>query len=68
MEIKEAIEIAMQKNAYVTRRQWNNGVVIEPTNTDKCCIIHKKGRSSANRWNPKAEDLTANDWIATDII
>lgn len=63
MNIKEAVEIANQRNVHITRRQWNNGIVIEPTNTDKCCIVHKERKPSANRWNPKAEDLTANDWI-----
>ncbi len=43
------------------------GIII-PTNTDACCIIaNLKHEQAAFRWNPCADDLTADDWQPTGL-
>lgn len=67
MNIKDAIIEANKSTGHIARGGWRSKeLFIKPTNTDKCCIFYKKGKPFANRWNPKAEDLIANDWIVVD--
>ena len=57
MNISEAVRKAQEDNKQ-----------IRPTNNPECCIVYKKNKPSAKRWNPKAEDLTAEDWTIVDKI
>lgn len=61
MDIKRATEQALHRGCWMTRPEFH-GVAVEPSNTARCCILHKAGRAPGPRWQPDAEDLTADDW------
>lgn len=61
MDIKRATEQALHRGCWMTRPEFH-GVAVEPSNTARCCILHKAGRAPGPRWQPDAEDLTAEDW------
>lgn len=67
MNIVEAIKEALPKGKGIARKAWNDtwlDTVIIPTNSSECCIVTTFGKhSSAPRWNPTADDLTADDWV-----
>ncbi len=45
------------------RKFWRKDkLVLKPTNTQNCTEIYREGQILSSRWNPNAEDLTANDW------
>lgn len=50
------------------RKDLTVGAVVEPTNTYNCCllVVYRDGKPerSSRCWNPTADDLTADDWIA----
>lgn len=61
MDIKRATEQALHRGCWMTRPEFH-GVAVEPSNTARRCILHKAGRAPGPRWQPDAEDLTADDW------
>ena len=61
MNIQDATKSALAVGGYIVRPQWKGIVHIEPTNGPECCILHSKDRAPGLRWNPDAEDLTADD-------
>lgn len=65
--IQTAVKRALNKNKFIMRKAYEfMEIKIKPTNTPDCCICFIEGKPSAKRWNPKAEDLIANDWIMLD--
>lgn len=73
VNINEATKQAIKGNKYISRQHaqlfgYGKGIKIKPTNKSDCCIVFMEGKSSAKRWNPQAEDLTADDWIVVDQI
>ena len=67
MYIREAIRKAQSDKKYVARKPMVEiGIKIQPTNGPDCCVISKKGKSPAPRWQPGAEDLMADDWCVVD--
>ena len=66
MHIHKAIKEVMKTRKGITRVAWEKkgfDLNIIPTNTTSCMIIdclHSK--SPCRRWNPNADDLTADDW------
>lgn len=60
MEIGKAIEKA-NVNQGIRRMEWYH-IRIVPTDTDKCCLIYEGDKLLSTRWNPKKEDLVADDW------
>ena len=70
MNIHDAVAEALKKNAYIRRSGliWS-ACLIKPTNSYNCCIIFCIGGCSPFKWwNPKAEDLMADDWeVVTGI-
>lgn len=45
------------------RKFWRKDkLVLKPTNTQNCTEMYREGKILSSRWNPNAEDLTANDW------
>lgn len=52
-------------NIQEATKQGENGTKIRPTDTDECCIV-SRAKKEAPRWNPQAEDLTADDWVVTE--
>lgn len=65
MNVCEAVEKSLRENKYISRPSFFD-IKIRPTNDPECCIVYKKNKPSAKRWNPKAEDLMAEDWTITD--
>lgn len=70
MNIQEATKQAVAEGKQITRiNAWwgggESGIKIRPTDTDECCIV-SIAKNEVPRWNPQAEDLTADDWVVTD--
>ncbi len=72
MFIHEAINARTADKPCITREAWKifnssvsmEGIRLLPTNTPDCCILFSNGRKIPSRgWQPKAEDLVADDWI-----
>lgn len=64
MKISEAIEKAEKAGTNRGIRQttkWKD-LRIVPTDTDKCCLVYEGDKLLSSRWNPKKEDLIADDW------
>lgn len=66
MNIYQATKEAMAKGMSITR----NAIIITPTNGPECCLIEMaNGRCEklpGRCWNPKADDLMADDWELTE--
>ena len=64
VNITEATKEALKSNNYIIRTCWDWGLVVQPTDTTDCCIVLNADTKErvGQRWNPKAEDLTADDW------
>lgn len=72
MYIQEAVKESLTSGKWIQRRSWLTGfagkIMILPTNTHDCCITgsldYKTGivGNRSKYWNPKAEDLVADDW------
>ena len=65
MYIHEAVKIASDFGAYITRRKFGDRVHIIPTDAQEGCLLQIKGKDPCPRWQPKAEDLLADDWTVT---
>lgn len=63
MSIWEAAKAVLEKGGYITRQKFNMAVVIVPTDTSDCCIAKIDKSHSRRGWQPKANDLIADDWI-----
>lgn len=63
MFIHEATAIAHKSNLAMRRKKYPEELQIIPTNDCNCCIMLIEGGPIRPRWNPTAEDLTADDWI-----
>lgn len=61
MRISEAIEKANTDQG-ICRKSWNE-IRIVPTNSDECCRAFKGHELLSSRWNPKKDDLIADDWV-----
>lgn len=68
--LNQAAERAIAEKKYIVRRKsfWGDMVKIKPTNTGQNCIVVsvKSGKPPRNGWQPKAEDLVADDWDIAD--
>lgn len=64
--INEAVLKATKECKYIYRQsEKNEGIEINilPTNTVDCCLlIRGDSELVGKRWNPNADDLTADDW------
>ena len=65
MYIQRAIRIAMKSGCRIIRPWFRESVQIEPTNSDEGFILHGIDQAPCPRWQPKAEDLLADDWEVT---
>lgn len=73
MYIQEAVKESLASGKWIRRKSWltcfAGKVMILPTDTHDCCIIgclnYKTGlvENRSKNWNPKAEDLVADDWV-----
>jgi len=65
MYIQEAIKKAMETGHGITRTSWpeEDPITLIPTNTTSGIITAGLFRKApAYRWQPKADDLLADDW------
>lgn len=72
MNIQEAIAATSKIKPFITRRAWRGVVTneshktaikVQPTDTPDGCIIESAATKSLRPgWQPRAEDLMANDW------
>lgn len=76
MNIQEATKLALEEGKYITREANSfKAYRILPTNTDDCFVIlvakdyvERLGKNIlSKRWNPKAKDIMANDWVVKDL-
>ncbi len=74
MNIQEATRLAMQTNQFIMRTNDSDEPFrYLPTNTDDCFVVYiakdyvkRIGKDVlGKRWNPRAEDILADDWIVT---
>ncbi|MCT2909277.1 DUF2829 domain-containing protein [Schleiferilactobacillus harbinensis] len=65
MSIQDAVTAALEQGKGITRKSWMpRPIYLIPTNTTACLIIViPDDHRTAPRWEPSAEDLTANDWL-----
>lgn len=64
MEIKKACLEAKKKGRGITRHSWMpQPITILPTNTEDCCLILSNDGRKIAKWNPRLDDLIADDWI-----
>lgn len=79
MDFITATRKAIKKNIAMTRKSWEkfNGGYVLPTNTCDCFLLgqtDERLKSPENprmyedsnaliRWNPKTEDVLADDWV-----
>lgn len=65
MSIKKACKKAHKEGKAISRRSWGKyGMRLIPTNSWNCVIIisGSNNKPISSRWNPKLEDLIADDW------
>ena len=65
MNIQKATTAAMAIDGLITRLPWKGHLHIKPTDWPECCFAHTKEQAPCPRWQPKAEDLMAEDWEVT---
>lgn len=77
MNIQEAIRLAIKSGEFITRSTKDfEPFRILPTDNYDCLIVYLAKGYEGNlnnfipgkRWNPKAEDLLANDWEVKSIF
>ena len=65
MTLPEAVREAREKGFYITPEKLEGFFAILPTNTMQGCIaITEDGVYPG--WQPRADDLLAEDWITTN--
>lgn len=69
MNIVTATMIAKETNkGFTTPYLQSHRIVIEPTDTESCCIVHRDGIMISPRWNPRAEDLLRDDYVVVGLV
>lgn len=67
MNIAEATEKALASGVGMRREAWGRNLgSLYPSNTDGGCLCLNAHGYAAFRWQPKAEDLLAEDWVVLD--
>ncbi len=63
MRINEAVKTALESATGMRRAAWPAGFgSIYPSNTSSGCVILGSRAVVPFRWQPKADDLAAEDW------
>lgn len=73
MNIQEVTKLAMEKGLTIYRRNWREDGLrgeLLPTNDAYHGMLYTvpEKKTYAQRWQPSADDLTANDWEVTGLI
>ena len=67
MFIHQAVMIAQETGKRIRRKSWPSVLSIEPTDSPiKLCMAHAEKKAPRRGWQPKAQDLVADDWIVTN--
>ena len=68
MNIVDAVRRALADGKAIARPWGERRILIKPTNGPECCLIQleESEKPPCQRWNPKADDLTAEDWEITE--
>ena len=75
--IHEAVAMAQKRFGYITRESWLYTtskpcmvpIKIQPTNSPDGCIIESESAKEPRfGWQPKAEDLVAEDWEVISLL
>ena len=75
MFIHEAIKAPTTKKPFITRKAWmlndiDRAIIrILPTDTPDGCIMVSdySSRGPCRGWQPRAEDLVADDWVVCSV-
>ena len=63
MDIKTAAVAAKAVGGFITRRVWEGVLMVKPGNSPECCLCYVADTEVPRpRWQPRAEDLEAEDW------
>lgn len=69
MYIHEAVTKAMETKKFISRSGnglWSK-IKLWPTNGDDGFVVHYAlNNTPCHRWQPRAEDLVANDWVVVN--
>lgn len=68
MNIQEAVKESLITKKAISRREYENGVFLIPTNNANSLVaLCSAKRLPCRGWQPFADDLIADDWYITDI-
>lgn len=65
MFIHEAVKCAIDTDSFITRMAFAKIIRIKPTNSCKGFIFINSQNTPYSRWQPRAEDIVADDWFVT---
>ena len=65
MFIHEAVKKAMDIGGLISRQEYEGTVRIQPTDSCEGFILINSNNVPHPRWQPRAEDIIAEDWIVT---
>lgn len=69
MTIQKATTAAIAIDGFLFRESWRRHIRLEPTNSDEGFFVHSKYEKVPRpRWQPRAEDLMANDWEISENL
>lgn len=66
MTIYRAAKKAIRRGMGITRKQFAGSLNLMLTNSSECCLCFHDKRLTP-RWQPKADDLTATDWMVVEV-
>lgn len=67
MYINESAKLAHEINGAIRRESWPTSWSIIPTNDPRRLCEAKAKGDVARGWQPKLDDLIADDWVATTV-
>lgn len=69
MNIQKATTAAVAIDGFLFREAWRRHIRLEPSDSDEGFFVHSKySKAPRPRWQPKAEDLMADDWeVSADL-
>ena len=65
MFIHEAVKQAVTSDCFITRLSYAENIRIKPTDSCEGFMFINSNNIPHSRWQPRAEDITADDWIVT---
>jgi len=72
LSIQQAVKKAQETKGFMYRGSSGFELVLQPTDSPDCCRVIgvglNAGREPKPRWNPRAEDLAARDWVVIQSV